>query len=90
MIMAMLTCQSTMESSNIYFIIVSLLNIIVKKQTSRYLVGYLSVKFTQVLPENLSNTNPNTFRNPRFAESQTYFLDWKIVFMTCKLSLVWL
>ena len=36
------------------------------------------------------NTKPNIFRNPRFAESETHFLKWKLVFMTCELGLVWL
>jgi hypothetical protein len=45
-------CQSVGESSNFYFFIVSLLNIIIKRQTSRYLVRYLPVKFTKVLLEN--------------------------------------
>jgi hypothetical protein len=40
------------ESSNIYLFIVSLLNVIIKRQTSRYLVGYLLVKFTKALLEN--------------------------------------
>jgi hypothetical protein len=80
-------CVKAHGSSNIYLFIVSVLNIIIKRQTSRYLVGYLPVKFTKVL---LENTKPNTSRNPRFAESQTYFLKWKLVFMTRKLGLVWL
>src|SRR5882762_11810327 len=49
-IVAMLTCQSAVSKcmgSNIHFFIISLLNIMIKRQTFRYLVGYLPVKFTK-------------------------------------------
>ena len=47
--MLVAVCQSMWESSNIYLFIISLLNVIIKRQTSRYLVGYLPVKFTTIL-----------------------------------------
>jgi len=59
MIVAMLTyqsacgcvCQSVWESSSIYLFIISLLNVIIKRQASSYSVGYLPVIFTKVLLE---------------------------------------
>jgi len=45
-------CVKVQESSNIYFFIVSLLNITIKEKTSKYLVVYLPVKFTKALLEN--------------------------------------
>ena len=62
-IMAMLTCQSAgghvcqkvksvWESLDIYLFIVSHLNIIISRQTSRYSVGYLAIKFTKEFLEN--------------------------------------
>jgi hypothetical protein len=48
-IVDMLTCQSVQESLTICFLIISHLYIIINRQTSRYLVGYLPVKSTKEL-----------------------------------------
>jgi hypothetical protein len=67
-------CQSAWESLIICFLIVSHLYIIINRQTSRYIVGYLPVKSTKKLLENWRKAKPNTPTNSMFTEFQTYFL----------------
>jgi len=58
-------------------------------QTSRYLDTFL-LNLLKCYWRTRGIQSKNTFKNPVFAESQTYFLKWKTVFVTRKLGSVWL